>query len=329
MRKKFLVIHNKMAGRLKAPMLTAVLKQLHQRGAKVRLEAAASVEEDIELARTAVALQDVDAVIAAGGDSTIRGVALGLKGTQMPLGIIPAGTGNVLAQEIRLGNPRRIAQTLIQGPPRRIRMGMANGEPFLLMAGAGFDAQIVRDLDHDLKQRIKKAAYVGPTLRALATPFPRFSIKFAEDEKQGEIRHVYKAAFVVVTRARFYGGRFVMAPDADLSSDELQVVMFMNSGRLGMVRSLLGLAMGGNGRLKEKAVSADGRFVGNIMKTPGVMIRATRHVRIESDSAFATQIDGDYLQTVSKVQEGAAFEIGADSGDVKLIVPCDTIPRPL
>ncbi len=324
MRKKFLVIHNKMAGRLKAPMLTAVLKQLHQRGAKVRLEAAASVEEDIELARTAVALQDVDAVIAAGGDSTIRGVALGLTGTQMPLGIIPAGTGNVLAQEIRLGNPRRIAQTLIQGPPRRIRMGLANGEPFLLMAGAGFDAQIVRDLDHDLKQRIRKAAYVGPTVRALASQPPRFSVRFAE-----EAEREYSAAFVVVTRARFYGGRFVMAPDADLSSDELQVVMFMNSGRLGMVRSLLGLAMGGNGRLKEKAVSADGRFVGNIMKTPGVMIRATRHVRIESDSAFATQIDGDYLQTVSKAQEGTAFEIGADGGDVKLIVPCDTIPRPL
>ena len=51
MRKKFLIIHNKMAGRLKAPMLNRVSKQLEKRGAELVLKAASSVEEDIELAR--------------------------------------------------------------------------------------------------------------------------------------------------------------------------------------------------------------------------------------------------------------------------------------
>ncbi len=338
MRKNFLVIHNKMAGRLKAPMLTAVLKQLDQRGAKVRLEAAASVEEDIELARVAVALQNVDAVIAAGGDSTIRGVALGLKETDMPLGIIPAGTGNVLAQEIGLGKKAgKIAETLMQGTCRTIRMGLAQGEPFLLMAGAGFDAQIVRDLDHNLKQRIRKAAYVGPTLKALSGKPPHFTVSFEEDRNEQRGWHSYRAAFVVVTRARLYGGSFVIAPEADLGSKDLQVVMFMNKGRLGMVRSLLGLALGGNGKLKKTARDEQGKLVGHIMRTPGVMIRSAKSVRIESLAPFATQIDGDYLQTVpvreTKSEAGpvnaqsapttktARLEISSDGGCINLIVP--------
>lgn len=320
-RKRFLIIHNRMAGRLKAPMLRAVLKQLERLGAEVDLQAAASVEEDIKLASSAAQAGKVDAVIAAGGDSTIRGVALGLRDQAMPLGIIPAGTGNVLAQEIALGKkPHRIAQTLIEGETKTIRMGVANGEPFLLMAGAGFDAQIVRDLDHDLKQRIRKAAYVGPTLRALMAVSPRFSVQFVDDPASPES---YSAAFVVVTRARFYGGSFVIAPDADLASDELQVVMFMNEGRFAMVRSLIGMATGGNGRLKKQVVASDGRLVGKIMHTPGVMIRSAKSVRIECETPFATQIDGDYLETVSTDRTGG-FDIRSDGGRVELIVPTKT-----
>ena len=112
---------------------------------------------------------------------------------------------------------------------------MANGEPFLLMAGAGFDAQIVKNLDHDLKQRIRKAAYIGPTLKALTAKPPELSVTFPED---GENDRSYAAAFVVVTKVRLYGGSFVIAPDADLGAGELQVVMFMDRSRLGMVRAL-------------------------------------------------------------------------------------------
>ncbi len=312
MRKKFLIIHNKMAGRLKAPMLGRVSKQLERLGAQLVLQAASSVQEDIELARAAVASNEVDAVIAAGGDSTIRGVAMGLMGTAMPLGIIPAGTGNVLAQEISLGHkPKKIAQTLINGSLETITPGLANGEPFLLMAGAGFDAQIVKNLDHDLKQRIRKAAYIGPTLKALAAKPRRLMIEFPND--QGHVAKSYEAAFVVVTKARLYGGSFILAPEADLAKNDLHVVMFTNISRFGLIKALIGLALGRNAHMRSKVLEGD-KVVGHMMKNRGIMIRPCQKVRISSNEAVPTQIDGEWLATTP-------LDINTSKATVQLIVP--------
>ncbi len=312
MRKKFLIIHNKMAGRLKAPMLSRVVKQLERQGAQLVLKAAASVQEDIDLASAAATSREFDAVIAAGGDSTIRGVAMGLMGSDMPLGIIPAGTGNVLAQEISLGHkPKKIAQTLINGPLKTIMPGLANGEPFLLMAGAGFDAQIVKNLNHDLKQRIRKAAFVWPTLQALAAKPRQLVIEFPDD--QGNIVKSYEVAFVVVTKARLYGGSFMLAPEADLTKTELHVVMFMNPGRFGLVKALAGLALGRNAHIGSEVREGD-KTVAYMMKTDGIMIRPCQKVRILSNQPVPTQIDGEWLGTTP-------LEISTSEAVIQLIVP--------
>jgi diacylglycerol kinase family enzyme len=323
MRHNFLIIHNKMAGRRNSPLLAAVAGELERAGAGFALKAAGSLEEDMELAREAARNGGFDAVVAAGGDSTVRGVAMGLAGSDMPLGVIPAGTGNVLAEEIGLSrDPSRIAATLIEGEEKKINMGLADGEPFLLMTGVGFDAEVVQKLNHDLKQRVRKAAYVWPTLKALAKKPPSLSVSFDEEKNEGEGRsgRAYGAAFVVVTRARHYGGSFIIAPKADMGGDDLQVVMFTKKGRMGMIVSLLGMAMGWNGRLAKKALDEKGEFVGHVMKTPGVMIRPARHVRIEclpSCSAPA-QIDGEYMGETP-------LEIRADGGSVILLSPPSNI----
>ena len=348
MRRKFLVIHNSSAGRTGDFLLRNVVEQLSRHRAELVVNIAASIAEDRDMAAAAVRRGEVDAVIAAGGDSTIRGVALGLKDSTMPLGIIPAGTGNVLAHEIGLdGDGANLAHVLMHAKARCVNMGLANGEAFLLMAGAGFDAEVVKNLDHGLKQRIGKAAYIWPVLKALAAGPDRFSVEFSQDSEnlfaekhpEGALSFSsYSAAFVVVTRARFYAGRFIIAPDADLSSEELQVVMFMNQGRWGLMRALLGLAMGQNGRLKKTARDREGALRGHIMKTPGVMIRPARSVRITSRQPFAMQIDGDYVEHVGEGDRTIAqqdpvascptsagrepcLEIGADGGQIKLIMP--------
>lgn len=310
MRQKFLVIHNKMAGRLKAPLLARVSRQLEKAGVELLLKAASSVKEDIALASEAAALGQVDGVIAAGGDSTIRGVAMGLMGTKMPLGIIPSGTGNVLAQEIGLGHkPADIARTLIEGPTKSISPGLANGEPFLLMAGAGFDADIVKNLNHDLKQRVRKAAYTGPTLKALSKRPCQLNVEFGE----GEAAQSYKAGFVVVTKVIHYGGSFIIAPKAELGTADLHVVMFMSTSRFGMIRALLGLAMGKNAHVKSE-VMEKGQPVGHMMKNKNVMVRSCRSVRISASQPVATQIDGEWLGTTP-------LEISTSDEAIDLIVP--------
>lgn len=314
MRQKFLIIHNKMAGRQNAPLLMRVKEQLDARGIDLTLKTAASLRDDVELAQAAVAASDVDAVIAAGGDSTIRGVAMGLMGTDMPLGIIPAGTGNVLAQEIGLGrHPSKITETLLNGELKTIKPGLANGEPFLLMAGVGFDAEIVKNLDHHLKQRIRKAAYILPSLKALLAKPQFLQVECTDDVGDEKDWDSYRAAFVVVTKVRHYGGRFIIAPNAGLSAQDLQVVMFMNTSRLGLLRSLMGMAMGNNAHVKKQAVH-DGKMIGQVMKTSGVMIRSCRHVRITSKNTVPTQIDGEWLGT-------SPLDINLSDQGVRLIVP--------
>ncbi len=107
----------------------------------------------------------VDLVIAAGGDGTVRIAADGLAGTQIALGIVPAGTANLLAYNLGLppGEPEAVAVAL-SGEDRRIdlvRMTVDDGRPehFAVMAGAGLDAMIMDETDPELKSKIGTGAY--------------------------------------------------------------------------------------------------------------------------------------------------------------------------
>lgn len=129
---------------------------------------------------------DVDVVVAAGGDGTIRTVAQELMGTGVPLGLLPLGTGNLLARN--LGVPRRDTSTAVAlicaGRDRTIDVGWVEldrngtGEAceryaFLVMAGAGFDALTMAGAGGELKRHLGPAAYVVSGIRALgADPVP-------------------------------------------------------------------------------------------------------------------------------------------------------------
>lgn len=196
-----------------------------------------SLEADKQLSREAAASGDFDAIVAAGGDSTIRGAATGLIDTGLPLGIIPVGTGNVMAAELGLGrNADRIADMLINGTAIPVHGGTINGEPFFLMAGAGFDADVVSRLSQSLKKRIGKAAYTGPVLRTLAGPLPELRV-----EVDGAR---FNAAWVIVTNARHYGGDFVLSPTTALNQPGLRTVMLQPRTRLGLLKLMIKLAMG-------------------------------------------------------------------------------------
>ena len=113
-------------------------------GASLTRTIAADIVAARRAARMAADSGNYDAVIAAGGDGTIRHVAAALIGTETPLGIIPVGTGNVLAHEIGLAaTAGAVAPMLLDGPIATVACAQANAEPFLLMVGAGFDARVL------------------------------------------------------------------------------------------------------------------------------------------------------------------------------------------
>src|ERR1035441_7970620 len=104
-------------------------------------------------------------IVVAGGDGTINEAAEGIIGTQVPLGILPAGTANVLATEMKLGGSlEKVARRLGELRPRRISVGHITcdggrvARHFLLMAGVGLDAHVVYKLNAALKARTGKFA---------------------------------------------------------------------------------------------------------------------------------------------------------------------------
>ncbi len=102
-----------------------------------------------------------DAVVACGGDGTVSEVANGLARSTTALAVVRGGTANVWAREARL--PKRVdaaLRLLDQGEVRTIDLGLAGERYFLLMAGVGFDAAIVRDVSQGLKRRLGAAAYL-------------------------------------------------------------------------------------------------------------------------------------------------------------------------
>lgn len=224
------------------------------------------------MARDAARNGGFDAVVAAGGDGTIRQIAAELIGTSVALAIVPGGTGNVLAHEIGLArNPDAVADMLLGGPTLPVTVARANGEPFLLMAGAGLDARVLQRLDAMLKSRIGKAAYGPATLRAVLHPLDTLRVRIGDT--------AYMATWAIIANARHYGGSFVLTRATDVARHGLVAVLFKSQSRTQLLAQLVSLA---RGQLELRAERA-----GDIEIVP------CAQALIEADTSIPTQLDGD------------------------------------
>lgn len=169
-------------------------------------------------------------VIAAGGDGTVNEVVNGLS-QGATLGILPLGTANVLARELGLPlKPEDACEKILTGTSRRMDLGIATDEEgterrFTLMAGIGFDANVIREVTPRLKRY----------LRTLAFPLAALKVYFQGDQPDLQIVDgdtTYVTQFAVVTNSQYYGGEFEMAEEASLGSGELVVVIIEKVGLL-------------------------------------------------------------------------------------------------
>src|SRR5438552_2311294 len=194
MRRRFFLISNPAAGVAGATLVEDAMRALERNGASLTRTMAVDIAAARRAARMAADSGKYDAVIAAGGDGTIRHVAAALIGAETPLGIIPVGTGNVLAQEIGLAaTAGAVVPMLLDGPVATVACAQANAEPFLLMVGAGFDARVLAALDQRLKSRVGKMAYAGPLLGALIRPVVPLNVKVAGHQHAASSRANAKA----------------------------------------------------------------------------------------------------------------------------------------
>lgn len=120
-----------------------------------------------------------DLVVAAGGDGTVAAVGGHLVGTDVPLGIVPLGTGNVLAQELSIPQEPEQAVALLAGAhdERKIDAMRIGSRHYFLQAGLGLDSLTMRDTDREAKRRLGRLAYVITLARKLTGyDAPRFRV---------------------------------------------------------------------------------------------------------------------------------------------------------
>jgi len=214
--------------------LVKVLKFFRKKGDEVVVHQTSGPDDARLAAREHGA--DFDAVIAAGGDGTINEVVGGLAGTEVPLGVLPWGTGNVFARE--MGLPRRVkplCRIIRRGRIRCLDLGMADGRPFLLMASAGLDAYALQRLAGAQKKVWGVWSYVGAALSA----WWRYRSPLIEVQLDGIVD---RGSFVLVSNTRLYGTILVFFPHADPTDGMLDVFVFRHSGRwkfLGMVVQMI------------------------------------------------------------------------------------------
>ena len=171
------VVFNPTSGRRPARQREAAIRAAFAR-AEAQVSWFETAAEDAGVgAADRAARSGADVVVASGGDGTVMACATALAGTDVPLAVLPAGTGNLVARNLGVPDDLERGVTLaLAGPRRRIDVGVHGRHRFLIMAGLGFDAVMLAGARPTLKQRYGWVAYVLSAGRALRYPQDWFTI---------------------------------------------------------------------------------------------------------------------------------------------------------
>jgi diacylglycerol kinase family enzyme len=186
----------------------------------------------------------LQAVVAAGGDGTASDlVNRTLPGT--PLALLPLGTENLLARYLGLsGEPATVAETIATGEPLRLDAGRANGRLFLLMAGCGFDGEVVRRMHESRQGHISKWGYAKHILASIRSyQYPRLEItcRLSGRDIEVPIEHSYEARWAFVSNLPRYAGGLRFSPAASGDDGRLDVCAFEHGSCWAGFRYLFGV----------------------------------------------------------------------------------------
>lgn len=251
-----------------------------------------------------------DVLVAAGGDGTVRAVAehLADSGADVELGIVPLGTGNLLARNLRvpLLNPAAAFRRALTGEARALDVGWLGidleGGPerhaFAVMAGFGLDAHMITETDDDLKDKVGWLAYVeslGRALSASGTLDVRITVDGRELDRNS-------AHTLLVGNCGMLQAGITLLPDADPGDGELDLLVLSADGAAGWVDTLRNMVwdngikrvLGGGASAESSESATHGRV---------------RSLQVELAEPRVFEIDGEDLGETTRVsvtvQEGA------------------------
>lgn len=244
--------------------------------------------------------QGADLVLVWGGDGTLQrcidALADADAGAKVALGIVPAGTANLLA--VNLGIPqdvRKAVDIALGGHQRRIDVGCINGEHFAVMAGTGFDALMIRDASKKLKDSIGRAAYVWTGFKNLRNKATRARISL-----DGKLWFKGRASCVLLGNVGTILGGIKAFPEAEPSSGLLEVGVVQAESGWEWVKVLAHTAVGG------------------AEKSPLVSTSRGRKILIKLSQKRPYQLDGGDRPAAKR------FRIKAKAHKITVCIPAPT-----
>jgi YegS/Rv2252/BmrU family lipid kinase len=239
----------------------------------------------------------VDLLVVWGGDGIVQRsidvLAREKGGAKIPIAIMPAGTGNLLASNLGIPTDlEKAVELAFHGRRRRIDLGRLNGEYFAVMAGVGFDGAMIRDADRSMKDRLGKLAYVWTGLRHVngSAPAARVlvdGVKWFDDE----------ASCVLVGNVGTITGGIHAFDDAKPDDGWLDVGVATAQGAMQWARALGTMA------------------VGRSDHSPFVRMTRARRVDVKLGSKLEYELDGGAREPVKRLSVQVA------PGAVKVCVP--------
>ncbi|MDX6233453.1 MAG: hypothetical protein QOH68_2477 [Nocardioidaceae bacterium] len=246
---------------------------------------------------------DVDLIVAAGGDGTVRAVCEEVARTGVAVGILPHGTGNLLARNLSIPlNTRDALDVVFGGQDRAIDLSTLTTDSgtnttFLVMAGLGMDAAIMTGVNDQLKSKVGWLAYFVSGVKAAR--FPAMKVQIAVDD--GEFKK-FRARTVVVGNVGFLQGGIPLLPDAQIDDGKLDVVVLAPKRFIGWLAIIV-------------------RVIGRQKRTNERLDRLTGHkVHIKAEKTMPMQLDGDPV--------GEGKEITAEVQPGVLLVRVPLAPAP-
>jgi YegS/Rv2252/BmrU family lipid kinase len=220
----------------------------------------------------AAAIDDgASTVIAWGGDGTVNEVGGAAAFRDVTLGIIPSGSGNGLARELRIPfDPVRAIDVALSGRECSIDAGELDGRLFFNIAGIGLDARVAHRFAADARARRGFGRYIALTTRELLWYRPVRQTVFADG---ATLRT--RALLIAIANARQYGNGAVIAPDARLTDGRLDVVVVAARPALSVL------------------AQAPRMFMGQIARVPDVAMRAACDIQVTSAGPVVYHVDGE------------------------------------
>ena len=279
-----LLVINPRASRVRDPQHRRAVVELVADAIRTRTGAPPAIVEDTQDAAEAQlrALTTAPLVAVVGGDGTVRHAAGILAGGGIPLAIVPAGTGNVLAASLGIRGFRSARDAIVGGTTRSIDLGLAEwgrsgaaqpdgGGMFVVAAGTGLDARIMAAAHEDWKRRLRFGAYIGAAMREVLRSAPVDLVITADGERIERTGHLV----LVANTGEIIPGRLGPRRPIDPSDGQLDLLVVTGRGIAGGLRSAADLLL------------RSGELDGTTIR------RRIHEVRIETDPPQPVETDGD------------------------------------